>query len=171
MVAAYQGVKEAQAAKVEALREHVRALEEKNRTVEEQNRLLKQQAQRVTDREARNLAERDAERAAERDANNRAVAGIATTLLTVQRRMVEAADGRRGGPKPAREKAGCVCCMAATATWALTTCGHLVACDGCRESVLSWGQCPTCRAAHSAYARPMIKVYTSGIDIFDDEKQ
>jgi len=114
------------------------------------------------------LATAQGERDDERVANTAAVKGMATAIMTIQRRMVEATDAARGGPKPAHEKSGCVCCLSETAVWAIVPCGHLVVCDGCKPQVAEMKKCPQCREPHLGNDHGFLKVYSSGIDVFDE---
>ena len=148
-------------------------LEQKNKLKElwsENNDLCKSHAALGADKRSAeiNIESLRQELEKERVENNAAVKGMATTLLTMQRRMVEAANKARGGPKPAYEKNGCVCCLSETAVWAVVPCGHVVVCDACKPKLSDSGVCPSCRQPHHGNDHGFLKLFNPGIDIFED---
>ena len=115
-------------------------------------------------------ADRDTalERARDSDA---AVFGMAKATTTMCRRMVEATDASRKRAKPMYEKAGCVCCLDQTAVWAIVPCGHLVVCDGCKPRIENDDKCPQCRGDTLGGDHGFLRIYSSGVDIFECEEE
>ena len=95
---------------------------------------------------------------------------MAETMTKMRRRLVEATDNARGARKPEQEKNGCVCCLTNTAVWAMVPCGHVVVCDTCKPRIANDRTCPQCRTEHLGAEQGFLKLWTSGIDIFDENE-
>ena len=151
--------------------ENIETLQKDNRGLETARELAENQRNNMQfelDQAKDAVIKADMQLASEQVANTAAIQGMATAIMTIQRRMVEATDAARGGPKPAHEKSGCVCCLSDTAVWAIVPCGHLVVCDGCKPQVAEMEKCPQCREPHLGNDHGFLKVYSSGIDVFDE---
>lgn len=61
--------------------------------------------------------------------------------------------------------AGCTVCFDAVAEWACVPCGHIVACNACKDTDVIWKtpKCPLCNAFRFPDNHGLLRVFTSGV--------
>ena len=93
---------------------------------------------------------------------------LAGLQADVARRALKWRIGNDSGNRPPSmtlPNAGCTVCFDAEAEWACVPCGHIVACNACKDTDVIWktSKCPLCNAFRFPDNHGLLRVFTSGV--------
>tara|TARA_B100000965_G_scaffold210985_1_gene176314 strand:+ start:52 stop:762 length:711 start_codon:yes stop_codon:yes gene_type:complete len=74
-------------------------------------------------------------------------------------------DSGNQPPSMTLPNAGCTVCFDAVAEWACVPCGHIVACNACKDTDIIWktSKCPLCNEFRFPANHGLLRVYSSGV--------
>ena len=156
---------------LEVDKEHFRkqrdAVYQKLKATEERHKIeldeLKEQARIQSARADKSLELQNAAKQRAQEALN-----LAGLQADVARRALKWRIGNDSGDRPPSmtlPAAGCTVCFDAAAEWACVPCGHIVACNACKDTDVIWktSKCPLCNAFRFPDNHGLLRVFTSGV--------
>ncbi len=143
-----------------SLYKRLQEIEEKHKGVldnlREQARTQSERADKET--ELKNFAAQRAQEALD-------LAGLQADVARRALKWRIANDSGDRPPSMTLPNAGCTVCFDAAAEWACVPCGHIVACNACKDADVIWktSKCPLCNAFRFPDNHGLLRVFTSGV--------
>ena len=144
----------------DALYKRLQEVEEKHKGVldELKETARIQSARADKEMELKNAAKQRAQEALE-------LAGLQADVARRALKWRIANDSGNRPPSMTLPNAGCTVCFDAAAEWACVPCGHIVACNACKDADVIWktSKCPLCNAFRFPDNHGLLRVFTSGV--------
>mgnify|MGYP006178523469 CR=1 FL=1 len=100
--------------------------------------------------------------------NAETIKSLGATCKIATQQIVSLSTRARGGRAALlTQAAGCAVCLEGVAEWACVPCGHLVACNKCKDNDAIWlsEKCPICAEFHFPGDHGLLKIFHSGIEL------